>query len=415
MKLKKIIVIGGGAAGMACAVFAARLGAQVILFEKNEKLGKKLFITGKGRCNFTNVCPTDELLENVVTNSRFLYSSFSSFSSQDVVSLFEELGVRTKVERGRRAFPASDHSSDIIRALEREMQRLKVGVRLNSEVKELIIEDGTVKGVQLSDNGRYFADAVVTATGGLSYPSTGSTGDGYKFAKAAGARVTEIRPALVPMEAKEDFVKQLQGLSLKNITFTVKSGKKKLYSEFGEMLFTHFGVSGPVVISASSKIGKKLEKEELTAEIDLKPALTSEQLDSRILRDFSEGMNRQFKNSLSGLLPAKLIPVIVSRSPIHPDTPINSISKWQRQELVNLLKRFTFTVTGLRPYTEAVVTQGGVNVKDIDPSTMESKTVRGLYFTGEVLDVDALTGGYNLQIAWSTAYKAAVSAAGQEE
>lgn len=409
--MKKVIVVGGGAAGMAAAVFAARNKAEVVLFEKNEKLGKKLFITGKGRCNFTNVCSNEELLENVVTNPKFLFSSFSDFSSGDAVDFFEELGVKTKVERGRRAFPASDHSSDIIKALEKELKRLNVKINLLSRVSELILENGSVKGVVSDDLKKFFADSVIVATGGLSYPSTGSDGDGYGFAEKAGMNVTEKRPALVPMEAKEEFVKRLQGLSLKNVAFTVKKDKKILYSDFGEMLFTHFGVSGPLVISASSVIGKKLEKGGLTAEIDLKPALTGEQLDSRILREFNSNKNKQFKNAVSDLFPAKLLPVMVELSNIPPEKPVNAVSKGQRQEFVRLIKHLRFTLTGLRPYTEAVITQGGVSVKDIDPSTLESKKIKGLYFAGEVIDTDALTGGYNLQIAWATAYKAGVSAA----
>lgn len=396
---------------MAAAVFAARNGADVVLLERNEKLGKKLFITGKGRCNFTNVCSNEELLENVVTNHKFLFSSFGEFSSADAVEFFEEIGVRTKVERGRRAFPASDHSSDIIRALERELERLGVEVCLDSRVRGLLIEDGAVKGVTLCDSQKIFSDAVIVATGGLSYPSTGSTGDGYRFAVEANINVTEKRPALVPIEVKEEFVKQLQGLSLKNVTFTVKNGKKVLYSDFGDMLFTHFGVSGPLVISASSFIGKKLEKSELKAEIDLKPALTHEQLDGRVLREFDSNKNKQFKNAVSDLFPAKLLPVMVELSGIPAEKPVNAISKGQRQEFVRLIKSFKFTLTGLRPYSEAVVTQGGVSVKEVDPSTLEAKKVRGLYFAGEVLDTDALTGGYNLQIAWATAYKAGRSAA----
>ena len=414
-QLKKVIVIGGGAAGMAAAIYAAKNGARAVLFEKNEKLGKKLYITGKGRCNFTNVCGSEELLNNVVTNPKFLFSSFGSFSGYDAVDFFESLGVRTKTERGRRAFPESDHSSDIIKALEKEMKRLGVEIRLCTRVKEVIQNDGRAGGVVLQTGERVTGDAVVVATGGLSYPSTGSTGDGFVFAKEAGMKVTETRPALVPLEVKEDFAVRLQGLSLKNVSFTVKKGKKVLYSDFGEMLFTHFGISGPLVISASSVIGKRLEKEELCACIDLKPALTFEQLDERVLRDFSENKNRQFKNAVTDLFPSKLTPVMVELSGIPQDMPANSVSKGQRQEFVRLIKCLPLTITALRPYSEAVVTQGGVSVKDIDPSTMESKTLSGLYFSGEVIDVDAFTGGYNLQIAWATARKAGISAAGKKQ
>ncbi len=416
--MKTVIVIGGGAAGMAAAVFAARAGMRVELFEKNETPGRKLFITGKGRCNFTNVCTPEELRGNVVSNPRFLYSAFEAFGSEDAVRFFEELGVPTKVERGRRAFPASDHSSDIIRALVRAMQESGVSVHLNTRVTELILEDGAVRGVRAEQSARkirsaeaacgtpYFADAVIVAAGGLAYPSTGACGDGYALAQSAGLSVTALRPALVPLTVEEEDVKALQGLSLKNVTFTVKQGKKTLYSDFGELLFTHFGVSGPLVISASSVIGKKLEAGPLAGSIDLKPALTPEQLDARILREFADGKNRQFKNAVAPLFPAKLLPVMVARSGIPADKPVNGITKGQRAELVSAVKAFRFTITGTRGYPEAVVTQGGVAVRQINPATMEAKDVKGLYFAGEVLDVDAFTGGYNLQIAWSTAAQA---------
>ncbi len=413
--MKKVIIVGGGAAGMAAAVFAGERGANVQLFEHNEKLGKKLFITGKGRCNFTNVCSENELLENVVSNARFLYSAFSDFNSQDAVDFFEGAGVKTKVERGRRAFPLSDHSSDIIRAMEKKMQLLGTKVSLRTRVEELIIEENKAVGVVLSGGEKVYADAVIVATGGLSYPSTGSTGDGYEFAKEAGLKVTECRPALVPLQTKEPYVKELQGLSLKNVTLTIKQGKKELYSAFGEMLFTHFGVSGPLVISASSKIGKKLEKGPLQAYIDLKPALTQEQLDARILKEFGENKNKQFKNVIASLFPAKLTPVMLELGDIDPFAPVNEVTKGKRRQFVELIKKFPFTITDLRPYSEAVVTQGGVSVREINPATMESKKIKGLYFIGEVLDVDAYTGGYNLQIAWSTAHKAAQALAAQEE
>ncbi len=396
---------------MAAAIFAAGSGAAVTLYEKNEKLGKKLFITGKGRCNFTNACTNEELLANVVSNSKFLYSAFSSLSANDANAFIERLGVRTKVERGRRAFPASDHSSDIIRAMEREMKRLGVDIRLNQGVSELIIKDGRACGVVLADKSTDTAQAVIVATGGLSYPSTGSSGDGYAFAKNANLRVSELRAALVPLESAEEYIKRLQGLSLKNVRLTIKKEKKVLYSDFGEMLFTHFGVSGPLVISASSLIGKRLEKGALSASIDLKPALTLEQLDARILREFSENKNKSFKNAIAPLFPSKLIPVMIELSGIKEDTQVNAISRGERLAFAQLIKNFGFTVTGLRSYNEAVITQGGVSVKEISPQTMEAKSVGGLYFIGEVLDVDALTGGYNLQIAWATAYKAAESAA----
>ena len=414
--MKKVIIVGGGASGAVAAVFAARSGAQVTLIEKNEKIGKKLFITGKGRCNFTNVCDNNELLTNVVSNPKFLYSAFNDFSSADAVAFFEELGVKTKTERGRRAFPASDHASDIIRALERELKRLGVDVRLNCTVKEILFDNDAAVGVvaaqkNISHDEKIFADAVIVCTGGLSYPSTGSTGDGYCFAQNAGMRVTDTRPALVPIEAEDDFIPQLQGLSLKNVSLTIKKDKKILYDGFGEMLFTHNGISGPLALSASSYIGKILEKQKLRAYIDLKPALSSEQLDARILREFSENKNKLFKNAVTPLFPSSLTPVIVERSDIKADTPVNSVGKGQRHEFVRLIKNFSLTLVALGAYTEAVITQGGIGVRDIDPSTMESKKIRGLYFAGEVMDVDALTGGYNLQIAWSTAHKAGTSAA----
>lgn len=400
---------------MMASIAAARGGAKVILLEKNEKLGKKLYITGKGRCNFTNVCGRDELLANVVSNPKFMYSAFSTFSSGDAVAFFEELGVKTKVERGRRAFPASDKSSDIIRALEHELKRLGVDIRLNTEVRAIIIEEGAAKGVCLSDNSELLCDAVIVATGALSYSSTGSTGDGYKFASRAGLKVTETRPALVPMEIKEDYAKRLQGLSLRNVKLSVKKGKKELYSEFGEMLFTHFGISGPLALSASSVVGRALEKENLTALIDLKPALSEEQLDGRLIREFSENKNKQFKNSLNSLFPAKLIPVMVEVSGIAPEAQLNSVSKGERREFAHLIKNFKLTLTSLRSYSEAIITQGGVSVCQIDPATMQAKSVNGLYFAGEVLDVDALTGGYNLQAAWSSGYLAGTASCNKPE
>lgn len=413
--MKNVIVIGAGAAGMAAAVFAAGRGLSVHVYEKNEKPGKKLFITGKGRCNFTNACTSEELMENVISNKRFLYSAFSSFGSEDIIDFFEKAGVRTKVERGRRAFPASDHSSDIIRALQRKMEETGAVLHTGCAVKELLLEDGQVKGVLLEDGTKAYADAVVAATGGLSYASTGATGDGYRFARECGLAVTDLRPALVPLETKEDYIRELQGLSVKNVTLTIGNGKKKLYSEFGEMLFTHFGISGPLVISASSVIGKKLEKEPLSAEIDFKPALTAEQLDARILREFSGQENKQFKNVVSTLFPAKLTPVMLRVSGVRADLPVNAVTKEMRRAFAEKIKHFPLTITALRPYTEAVITQGGVSVKEINPATMEAKKVKGLYFIGEVLDTDALTGGYNLQIAWSTAFKAAQALAEEEE
>lgn len=380
---KEIIVAGGGAAGMMAAVSAAREGARVSLYEKNEKLGKKLFITGKGRCNVTNACGMEELLGSVVSNSRFLYSSFYGFTNQDVMDLFEGVGLKLKVERGNRVFPQSDKSSDVIAALSEILKREGVKVHLGSQVDGLVTEGGCCRGVRM-DGQVIDADRVIVATGGLSYPTTGSTGDGYQWARESGHRITALSPALVPFEAEEiDTVKELQGLSLKNVEAAVYAGKKELYRDMGEMLFTHFGVSGPLLLSASSYGAKAIKKQPLRLVIDLKPALRMEQLDDRILRDFSEFKNKQFKNSLVHLYPGRLIPVIIARSSIDPDKKVNEITKEERRRLAEVTKGFEFTLTSLRGYKEAIITQGGVSVKDINPSTMESKQVGGLYFAGE--------------------------------
>ena len=402
---KKVIVIGGGAAGMFAAVTAAGRGKEVTLYEKNEKLGKKLYITGKGRCNLTNACDVEELFQNVCTNPKFLYSAFYGFDNQQAIDFFETHGMRTKTERGGRVFPLSDHSSDVIGTLVRAMTELGVKVCLNQEVRELLIEEQTVVGVLLADGRKQYADRVIVTTGGLSYPSTGSTGDGYRFAREAGHKVTELSPSLVPMNVEED-AKRLQGLSLKNVEVTLSAGKKKLYQGFGEMMFTHFGVTGPLILSASSFVAKKYQGQPLSLSIDLKPALSVEQLDGRLLREFGEAKNRQFKNTLSSLFPAKLIPIMIERSQIAPEKRIHEISREERRNFIEKIKKFQLTVTGLRDYNESIITRGGVSVKEIHPSTMESKLVANLFFAGEVLDVDALTGGFNLQIAWSTGYAA---------
>lgn len=409
--MSHVIVVGGGAAGMFAAIAAAKNGHQVTLYEKNEKLGKKIFITGKGRCNITNAADMEELFDAVVTNSKFLYSSFYGYTNQNVIDFFEDAGVPVKIERGNRVFPISDHSSDVIRALEREMKKVGVKVCLNTEVKSVEAEKGTFNKVVLKDTTTQTADACIVATGGLSYRSTGSTGDGFRFAENVGHKVTQCFPSLVPMETKEPWICELQGLSLRNVEAKILDGKKELYKDFGEMLFTHFGVSGPLIISASSYVGKKFmdkngQKKELTLEIDLKPALTEEQLDQRVLRDFEENHNRQFKNAITKLFPTKLIPVMLELGGIDPEKKVNSIEKEERKQFVHLIKHFRMTLTGLRDYPEAIITKGGVHVKEIDPGTMESKLVKGLYFAGEVLDLDALTGGFNLQIAWSTGYAA---------
>ena len=409
--MSHVIVVGGGAAGMFAAIAAAKNGHQVTLYEKNEKLGKKIFITGKGRCNITNAADMEELFDAVVTNSKVLYSSFYGYTNQNVIDFFEDAGVPVKIERGNRVFPISDHSSDVIRALEREMKKVGVKVCLNTEVKSGEAEKGKFNKVVLKDTTTQTADACIVATGGLSYRSTGSTGDGFRFAENVGHKVTQCFPSLVPMETKEPWICELQGLSLRNVEAKILDGKKELYKDFGEMLFTHFGVSGPLIISASSYVGKKFmdkngQKKELTLEIDLKPALTEEQLDQRVLRDFEENHNRQFKNAITKLFPTKLIPVMLELGGIDPEKKVNSIEKEERKQFVHLIKHFRMTLTGLRDYPEAIITKGGVNVKEIDPGTMESKLVKGLYFAGEVLDLDALTGGFNLQIAWSTGYAA---------
>lgn len=407
--MSKVIVIGGGAAGTVAAIFAARNGHRVELFEKNEKIGKKLFITGKGRCNVTNAGDMDALFDAVKSNPKFLYSAFYSFTNEQAMDFFEELGVRLKVERGNRVFPQSDHSSDIINALKHELERLGVEIHLCTEVKDVLVEHEKFTGIVLKNRKKVSGDACVVATGGISYASTGSTGDGYRFAEKTGHKVTELYPSLVPMEVKEWYAKELQGLSLRNIQGTILDGNKKLYEEFGEMLFTHYGVSGPIIISASSVVGKKLQDKELTLKIDLKPALSREQLDQRVLRDFEENKNKQFKNAVDKLFPAKLKPIMIELSGISPEKKVNEISKEERLYFVDLIKNFKMSLTGLRSYNEAIITKGGVSVKDIDPGTMESKKISGLYYAGEVLDLDALTGGFNLQIAWSTGYLAGIS------
>ena len=394
---------------MLAAYSAALHGHQVILLEKNEKLGKKVFITGKGRCNVTNACDVEDLFKNIISNPKFMYSSIYTFDNQAIVDLLTEYGCMTKVERGDRVFPISDHSSDVIFALTRALKDKGVDIRLQTEVTELCMETNHVTGVKTSRGEVIKADAVIVCTGGLSYPTTGSTGDGYRFAESAGMNIVEPKPALVPLECAEEWCEELMGLSLRNVQVTILDGKKKIFQEFGEMLFTHFGVTGPLILSASSHYVKKYYSKELPLFIDLKPALTTEQLDKRVLRDFEENINKQFKNAVNGLFPGKLVPVMVKLSGIDPDKKVNEISKEERQQFVHLIKNLPLTITGTRSFIEAIITQGGVKVKDINPSTMESKTVKGLFFAGEVLDVDAVTGGFNLQGAWSTGYLAGMS------
>jgi len=406
---KKVLIIGGGAAGMMAAVIAARGGNEVHLFEKNEKLGKKLFITGKGRCNITNASDMEVLFNAVQRNRKFLYSSFYSFTNDQTIDFFEALGVETKIERGNRVFPLSDHSSDVINAMQKEMKRLGVSVYLYTKVKDILCEDGKFKGILLADGDIVNGDVCFVATGGYSYQTTGSTGDGYRFAQQLGHKIEELSPSLVPMLVKEWYAKELQGLSLRNVNVRIFQDKKKVYEEFGEMLFTHYGVSGPIILSASSVVGRKVRKTPLRMVIDLKPALTEEQLDQRVLRDFDENNKKRFKNAIDSLFPAKLKPVMIELSGIDPEKRVYEITREERLAFVRLIKNFEMTLTGLRDYNEAIITSGGVSVKEIDPGTMESKLVSGLYFIGEVLDLDALTGGFNLQIAWSTAYAAGMA------
>ena len=391
---------------MYAGIAASENGHEVHIYEKNDRLGKKLFITGKGRCNITNACDMDGLFDAVVSNSKFLYSSFYGCTNQDVIAFFEKIGVRTKVERGDRVFPASDHSSDVIRGLERELKRLGAHIHLHTAVRRVMAAAGQFKEIVLEDGTRVSGDACIVATGGLSYESTGSDGDGLCFARDLGHTVAECIPSLVPMECKEDWVRELQGLSLRNVDVVIYDGTNKLYEDFGEMLFTHYGVSGPLMLTASSYVGKKLKVKELRLEIDLKPALSEEQLDQRVRRDFDENHNRQFKNAIGKIFPAKLLPVMIKLSGIDADKKVNIITKEERLRFVRLIKRLPVTLTGIRGYREAIVTKGGVSTTEVDPGTMESKLVKGLYFAGEVLDLDALTGGFNLQIAWSTGYMA---------
>lgn len=400
-----VIIIGAGAAGCMAAVFAARYGKSVTIFERNANIGRKLRITGKGRCNVTNNSPMEEHMKNIPVNSRFMYSSFAMFGAEDTMAFFEELGVPLKTERGNRVFPVSDNAEDIVDALYREMKRLGVKI-VHKRVNSLILEDGRCCGV-IADGKEYRSGSVLIACGGLSYPKTGSTGDGYSLAESAGHTITELKPSLVPIVSGDKYCAELMGLSLRNVTLKLYDGEKLIFSELGEMLFTHFGVSGPLVLSAGSHI-RKMQPNRFSFKIDLKPALSAEQLDNRIRRDFAENLNRDFSNGIRKLLPAKLIPVIVKLSGIEAERKINSVTKEERRRFGELIKAFPVSIKGFRPIDEAIITSGGVSVKEIDPKTMESKLTKGLYFAGEVIDVDAYTGGFNLQIAFSTAYAAAL-------
>ncbi len=400
--MSKVIVIGGGASGMMAAIAAKKNGNDVTLLEKNEKLGKKLFITGKGRCNLTNASDINSHMNNLMSNPKFMYSAFNAFNAGDIVNLIEDSGVKTKVERGNRVFPKSDKSSDVIKALKKQLDSLGVDIVLNYEVKSITKDD------VFEINDKLTCDCLIVATGGLSYKSTGSTGDGYKFAKQLGHKTTKTYPSLVPFNIKEDYCKDLQGLSLKNVALKLFDHDKVLYEELGEMLFTHFGVSGPLVLSASSFVADK-PNGEYKISIDLKPALDTQTFDKRILRDFEKYKNKNFNNSLSDLLPKKLIPIIIGLSEIDEYKKVNEVTKEERQKLVKIIKNLEFNVESLRGYDEAIITKGGIDIKEINPKTMESKIVPGLFFVGEVLDLDSLTGGYNLQLAWSTGYVAGSS------
>ena len=405
-----VAIIGGGAAGMMAAITAAKNGHTVRLFEQNEKLGKKIYITGKGRCNITNSSDIDVLFKNVVTNEKFMYSTFYTLTNDTLIDMFNEWGLETKNERGNRIFPVSDKSVDVIKCLEKQLKANDVEINLNTKVKDIVVNNSVCEGLVLSDGEVVKADRVIVATGGFSYKTTGSTGDGYKFAKGVGHKVTDILPALVPLNIKEDFYKELQGLSLKNVEVTFYRNGKNIYSDFGEMLFTHFGISGPLILSGSSFVTGYLSKgENIDIVLDLKPALTKEALDDRILRDFASMLNKDFRNSLGELLPKKLIPIIVERSGISPFKKVNEITKAERKNLIDAIKEFKMTAISTRDFNEAIITQGGVSVKEINPGTMESKLVKNLYFCGEVIDVDALTGGFNLQVAWSTGYLCAIN------
>ena len=406
----KIVVVGGGAAGMMAACTAARRGASVILIERNAQLGVKINITGKGRCKVTNDSEPESLIKNTLTNGRFLYSAFAAMSAQDTMTFFEKIGVPLKVERGKRVFPVSDRARDVSGALKTQLHRLGVQI-LQHRVKAIAEKDGVVCGVLLQDGSVLAADRVILATGGRSYPRTGSDGDGYRMARALGHTVTELRPSLVPLLTQETSPAQMEGLALKNVTLTVKKDGKKVFSDFGEMVFTAKGISGPLVLSASAHLDGKKHTYPYQAFIDLKPALHAETLDKRLLRDFAENSNRDFSNALSQLLPAKMIPVAVQMCGIPGNQKVHTITRVQRENLCVLLKAFPFTVVAAGGWDEAVVTAGGISVKEIDPKTMGSKLVRGLYFAGEIMDVDAYTGGFNLQIAWSTGYCAGQAAA----
>lgn len=401
-----VIIIGGGASGSMAGITSARLGKKVAILEKNGFIGKKLNITGKGRCNVTNNCDIQQLMQNIPRNPKFLYSAFSMLSPKDVMDFFESINVPLKTERGNRVFPISDKATDVSKALEKELKRLGVKI-LEENATELLVQDGVCTGVKTNKN-TYLADSVLIATGGKSYTGTGSTGDGYKFAQEVGHTVTKLVPSLVPIVAEEKYCSDMMGLSLKNVRLNLMDNDKCIYSELGEMLFTHFGVSGPLVLSASSHISK-MQQNRYKIYIDLKPALSIDTLDKRIQRDFSENINKSFINSLNKLLPNKIIPVVAKLSGIKFDTKVNQITREQRLHLIDIIKNFPIIIKDFRPLNEAIITSGGISVKEINPKTMQSKLVKGLFFSGEVIDVDAYTGGFNLQIAFSTGYVAGIN------
>ena len=413
----KVVVIGGGPAGMMAAITASQNGNRVTIVEKMQSLGRKLLITGKGRCNITSSLDMDEFIKNTPGNGMFLYSCYKQFTNQDIISFLKEQGLEVKEERGNRIFPVTDKSLDVLKCFTNKIKELNIEIKYNTSVKKIIVEENKVTGVK-TNKGELKADKVILATGGKSYPLTGSTGDGYELAKELGHTITKIKPSLVPLEIHDkNLCKELQGLSLRNINIQIKDieKNKNIYEDFGEMLFTHFGVSGPTILSSSAHlvrykdIEEKMRKRKIILTIDFKPALTEERLDNRILRDFDAQKNKQFKNSLDALLPQKLIPIIIEKSEINPNKKVNEVTKEERKKLVQMLKKFEIEIQKFRPIEEAIITSGGINIKEINPKTMESKIIKGLYFAGEIIDVDSYTGGFNLQIAYSTGYVAGLS------
>ncbi len=412
--MKKVIVIGGGAAGLMAAVSAAEHGGQVTVLEKMATIGRKLLITGKGRCNITNIADKQTIIKNIPGNGSFIYSALHQFGNEDIIEFFHQHGVMTKVERGGRVFPVSDQAKDVVEAFRKAFQDLNIKLVTGQSVKRILMHNGRVTGVLASNNVEYAADAVILATGGASYPGTGSTGDGYRMGETLGHTIVPLKPSLVPLEVDEEWIGELQGLSLKNVEASIIIDGKKVADDFGEMLFTHYGLSGPIILSLSKKVAEVLKNDpdqEVLLSINLKPALTAEVLDKRIQRDFEKFARKQIKNSLGELLPAKLIPVMIDLAHLDPEKFVHQITKSERARLQEQITHLTFTITGTRPVSEAIVTAGGIQVKEINPKTMESKLIQGLYFAGEVIDIDGYTGGFNLQAAFSTGYVAGQNAA----